>query len=152
MNFTTIPNISNSTKFLIYGDSRTQRTERRIIAQKISESILEHFDFSIHTGDIVEDRSIQAQWNNYFMDTEVVNGYKPAIFVEGNHERGENTKMYENLVMNSTAIQRYYAFIYNNIGFIILNSNYEVINDDLQTGWLNETLNKYSQQNSFNLV
>ncbi|TFF95807.1 MAG: hypothetical protein EU547_07120, partial [Promethearchaeota archaeon] len=103
MNFTTLSNNSNITRFLAYGDSRTQREEREMIAERIYENFLNKFDFLIHTGDIVADGRVQEQWNNYFNDTEILNTYKQGIFVEGNHERGEysNAKMYDNLLMNS---------------------------------------------------
>jgi len=152
MNFTTLATSSNNTKFLVYGDSRTQRTVRNMLGQKFMENFTNYFDFSIHTGDIVHHGSIQDEWNNYFIDMEVVYGYKQGVFVEGNHEQGSSTKMYDNLLMNSTADNRYYAFSYNDIGFIILNSNAAAVDDDTQTDWLNETLFDFSQKNLFNFV
>lgn len=151
MNFTTMANkdASNIT-FLVYGDSRIQRIERRMLAEKIMESFRNQFEFTIHTGDIVEDGTDQNRWNNYFVDTEVLNAYKQGIYVEGNHEYGHlDTKMYENLLMYGTQNNRYYYFNYGEIGFIILNSNdYTTTNDD-QTNWLNDTLIQISQKNTF---
>jgi predicted phosphodiesterase len=152
MNFRTMPSVSNYTRFIVYGDSRTLRTERNKLAQKINDNFLNQIDFSIHTGDIIEDGRIQDQWNNYFLDTEMLNAYKQGIYVEGNHERGSNTKMYDNLLMNSTADKRYYAFPYNDLGFIILNSNSEAVDNKNQTDWLNQTLFEYSRKYPFNFV
>ena len=105
------------------------------------------FDFTVHTGDIVNDGRLQEEWNNYFMDTEIINAFKQGVYVEGNHERGVNTKMYDNLLMPNNATNRYYSFSYGDMGFIILNSNSEI---DIQTEWLNQTLIELSQKCTFN--
>ncbi|MHA1255376.1 MAG: fibronectin type III domain-containing protein [Promethearchaeota archaeon] len=85
MNFTTLANKTDHVRFLVYGDSRTQRNVRSVLASKIMENFNDSFDFSILLGDIVEFGSLQDQWNEYFSDTEVLNAYKQGIYVEGNH-------------------------------------------------------------------
>ncbi|MHA1255377.1 MAG: hypothetical protein ACTSPS_07225, partial [Promethearchaeota archaeon] len=60
--------------------------------------------------------------------------------------------MYDNLPMQNTATNRYYSFSYEGIGFIILNSNNEAIDYDVQTNWLNQTLIQFSQKNTFNFA
>ncbi|TFG26878.1 MAG: metallophosphoesterase family protein [Promethearchaeota archaeon] len=155
MNFTTLPNedASNVT-FLVYGDSRTQRLERNLLAKQIMESFRNQFEFTIHTGDIVEDGRDQNRWNNYFEDTELLNAFKQGVYAEGNHEGGLSTKMYDNLPMYSTENKRYYYFSYGEIGFIILNSNNELdyTYNDAQTNWLNNTLFQISQKNTINFA
>ena len=54
MNFTTLANKTDHIRFLVYGDSRTQRDERRILTEKIMKNFNDSFDFSILLGDIVE--------------------------------------------------------------------------------------------------
>jgi hypothetical protein len=154
MNFTTLATKSNITRVLAFGDSRTLRAERRMVSQGISREFLDKFDFFFHTGDIVEDGRDQGRWNQYFEDTEGMNRYKQGIFVEGNHERGESltAKMYDNLLMNTTSTNRYYAFSYNEIGFIILNSNPYAAGEESQTDWLNATLFNYAKKNTYNLI
>jgi hypothetical protein len=88
MNFTTLANETDHIRFLVYGDSRTQRNVRSVLTSKIMENLSDSFDFSILLGDIVEFGSLQDQWNEYFSDTEVLNAYKQGIYVEGNHEGG----------------------------------------------------------------
>ena len=154
MNFTTLPNDEPSNiTFLVYGDSRTQRSERSLLAKKIMESFRNKFQFTIHTGDIVEDGTDQNRWNNYFLDTEIINAFKQGVYVEGNHEGGLLTKMYSNLLMYGNQSNRYYYFSYGEIGFIILDSNNDLdsYNDD-QTNWLNNTLMLLSQKNKFNFA
>jgi len=152
MNFTTFANKTDHVRFLVYGDSRTQRNVRSVLTSKIMENFNDSFDFSILLGDIVELGSFQDQWNNYFSDTEILNAYKQGIYVEGNHEQGDITKMYDNLPMRNNATNRYYSFSYGDIGFIILNSNGETVDDDVQTDWLNQTLIDFSERNVFNFA
>ena len=152
MNFTTFANNPNHFRFLVYGDSRTGRNERSNLTKRIMESFKDSFDFTIHTGDIVNDGRLQEEWNNYFMDTEFINAFKQGVYVEGNHERGVNTRMYDNLLMPNNASNRYYSFTYGDMGFIILNSNSETVDDDIQTEWLNQTLIEFSQKNTFNFA
>ena len=156
LTFKTMPNNPNHIRFLVYGDSRTNRTARRTLAEKIMASFSNNFQFSIHTGDIVENGIVQSQWNDYFIDTECLNSYKQGIYVEGNHENGwhPDMKMYDNLPMrnNYSYDSRYYSFSYMDIGFIILVSNPYAAGYVPQTEWLNQTLIQFSQKNLFNFV
>jgi predicted phosphodiesterase len=154
LNFTTMADFdTDHVRFLVYGDSRKNRNERSVLSKKIMEYFREDFDFTIHSGDIVEDGRLQDQWNNYFIDTETLNAFKQGIYVEGNHEGGDNTEMYNNIPMPNTAINRYYSFSYGDVGYVILNSNKDDNNyNDDQTDWLNQTLFQLSQKNTFNFA
>ncbi|MCK4281919.1 MAG: metallophosphoesterase family protein, partial [Candidatus Lokiarchaeota archaeon] len=80
MNFKTAPERNDPTvRFLVWGDSRTDRNTRTILAQKASQ--LKNFSFTIHTGDIVEDGTIQEQWDNYFNDTKKMNAFHQSYFI-----------------------------------------------------------------------
>jgi len=118
------------------------------------EYFRDSFNFTINTGDIVKNGTIQQRWNNYFMDTEIINAFKQGVYVEGNHEEGQFSlmKMYNNLPMPNTYDNRYYSLSYGKIGFIILNSNKYTVGDDNQTEWLNQTLLRLSQANAFNFA
>ena len=161
MSFTTMANNTDHIRFLVYGDNRTFRDRRSNLCQKIMENFKDNFEFTINTGDMVE-KNHQWQWDNHFIDTEIVNAYKIGIYCEGNHETtsdGESpeTRMYDNLPMCSSYAldKRYYSFSYGGVGFIILNSNeYMTIGQAAvnQTDWLNQTLIQLSQKNLFNLV
>jgi hypothetical protein len=54
--------------------------------------------------------------------------------------------------MPNNASNLYYSFSYGGIGFIILNSNDQAIDDVVQTNWLNQTLIQFSQKNTFNFA
>ncbi len=153
INFTTLGNNNNNrVRFLVYGDSRTQRDVRKTLVEKIMNDYGNDFEFTILLGDIVENGRDQVLWNNFFEDFEKINAYKQGIYVEGNHERGLETKMYDNLPMMSNGTNRHYSLSYEGIGFIILNSNDYTINDDVQTNWLNQTLIKFSKENTYNFA
>ncbi|TFG00287.1 MAG: metallophosphoesterase family protein [Promethearchaeota archaeon] len=152
LSFKTMPTNTDHFSFLVYGDSRTQRDERRNLAEKIMANFSDNIQFTVHTGDIVENGLIQTQWNNYFNDTECLNSYKQGIYVEGNHEGGIWTKMYHNLPMRNNFTDRYYSFSYMDIGFIILVSSPYAAGYAPQTEWLNQTLIQFSQENLFNFV
>lgn len=152
LNFTTMPNNPNHIRFFVYGDSRTNRTARRNLVEKIMANFSDDFQFFIHTGDIVANGQNQNQWNDYFNDTECLNSYKQGIYVEGNHEGGIWTLMYDNLPMRNKFIERNISFSYMDIGFIILDSNDYAAEYAPQTEWLNQTLIQFSQENLFNFV
>ena len=68
LNFTTTPlRNATSSKFLLFGDSRSQSEERSEIVKKIVETF-DDIEFSIHTGDIVNDGTDQTLWNSYFLE------------------------------------------------------------------------------------
>jgi len=150
-NRTSIKNFS----FLVYGDSRTEVEERTALANRMNNfSVEKNSDFSFHSGDIVEEGRIQSQWNNYFENVEELYSHNIGLFLEGNHERGLNTLMYNNLYPGFLDYKRYYSFVFGNCGFVILNSNgyYDSFQEDEQTDWLNKTLYEYSQENEINFV
>jgi len=156
LKFKSLPNPElQNFSFLLYGDSRTQREPRSELINKIMEfNSNKNFQFSIHSGDIVEDGRIQSQWYNYFNDTEDLYSEIPGLFVEGNHERGLATLMYDNLYPMISEYERYFSFVFGNCGFVILNSNdyYDINQEEEQVSWLNETLYSYSQQYEYNFV
>ncbi len=162
LNFTTMPTNTDHFSFLVYGDSRTesngktQRDERKNLAEKIMANFNDKIQFTVHTGDMVYDGLNQYQWNDYFNDTECLNLNKQGIYVEGNHELGQSAdmKMYDNLPMRSnlTFDSRYYSFSYMDIGFIILVSSPYAHDYAPQTEWLNQTLIQFSQENLVNFV
>lgn len=144
LNFTTTSERNtNVLKFLMFGDSRTQREERKKIAEKIV-SCFDDIDFTIHTGDIVEDGRNQTQWNNYFDDVEILSKYIPGYYIEGNHEYTDG-KMYENINLPSNGMNSYYySFSLGPIKFIGLNTNRD---EGIQTSWLESELNLAGQDN-----
>ncbi|MFX0186420.1 MAG: purple acid phosphatase family protein [Candidatus Hodarchaeota archaeon] len=157
MSFTTMANNTDHIRFLVWGDTQAGLARGIILSQKMMENnFKDNFEFTIKTGDIVDDGREQYQWDDYFIGTECLNAYKQGIYCEGNHDTNDGkspvTEMYDNLPMGNNYTNRYYSFSYGGIGFIILNSNKYAEGDDIQTDWLNQTLIQFSQENLFNLV
>jgi len=144
LNFTTAPNrTTNNLKFLLFGDSRTQREQRSELVKKVMENFSD-IDFFIHTGDIVEDGTIQSQWDAYFDDIELLSQKILGYFIEGNHER-LNGNMYENIPLPSNGINSfYYSFNIGPVNFIGLNTERD---RTVQTSWLEAELQKAEQDN-----
>ena len=152
MNFKTAPERNDPTvRFLVWGDSRTDRNTRTILAQKASQ--LKNFSFTIHTGDIVADGAIQEQWDNYFNDTKKMNAFHQSYFIAGNHEWSglpSQTLMYDNIPMPSNMRDStYYSFNYGPISFVGLDTNDQTttpyITMNLQ--WLETELKKMEADN-----
>jgi len=144
LNFTTtIERNTNVLKFLMFGDSRTNRTVRQKIAEKVVSSF-DDIDFTIHTGDIVANGRNQTQWNNYFEDIEILSKIIPGYYIEGNHEHTDG-KMYENIYLPSNGMNSYYySFSLGPIKFIGLNTNRD---EGIQTSWLESELKLADQDN-----
>ncbi|MFX0042234.1 MAG: purple acid phosphatase family protein [Candidatus Hodarchaeota archaeon] len=145
LNFTTPP-ARNATmlKFLIFGDSRSQREQRSELVKKIVENF-DDIDFTIHTGDIVNDGTIQNQWNDYFDDVENLTNNIIGYFIEGNHEHIDGY-MYDNIPLPSNGENSfYYSFNIGPVNFIGLNTGRD---STIQTTWLETVLNKSYQDNN----
>ena len=144
LNFTTTPNrTTNNLKFMLFGDSRTQRVVRNELANKIMENY-DDIDFYIHSGDMIEDGKIQTQWDAYFDDIELLSKRILGYFIEGNHEQIDGN-MYDNIPLPSNGINSYYySFNIGPINFIGLNTERD---RTIQTSWLEAELEKAHQDN-----
>jgi len=145
LSFTTTP-LRNATslKFLIFGDSRSQRVQRSELVKKIVENF-DDIDFTIHTGDIVSDGKIQDQWNYYFDDVENLTNSVLGYYIEGNHERTDGY-MYDNIPLPSNGENSfYYSFNIGPVNFIGLNTERD---STIQTTWLETELNKSYQDSN----
>jgi hypothetical protein len=138
LNFTTQPNRdANSLKFLVYGDSRSQRDPRQELVKKIVENFND-LDFLLHAGDIINNGLNQIEWNTYFDDTEILNKKVHGYYIEGNHEK-LNGSLYDNLPLPTDGENSYfYSFNIGPASFIGLNTERDHL---VQTDWLDTTLN-----------
>lgn len=144
LNFTTSPaRNATSSKFLLFGDSRTQTEQRSELAKKIMENF-DDIDFTIHTGDIIEDGRIQTQWNVYFENVEILTKNIPGYYIEGNHEQ-QSQYMYDNIPLPTNGLNSlYYNFSIGPTSFIGLNTERDISE---QTTWLEKTL-KFAHQDN----
>ncbi|MGN6294301.1 MAG: purple acid phosphatase family protein [Chitinophagaceae bacterium] len=88
--------------------------------------------FTLHTGDIVENGSVQRSWNNFFETAQPLNARFPFMSVTGNHDvindrqAGQFQKpfpVYYDL-FNLPNDQLNYSYDYGNTHFVAINSGY----------------------------
>lgn len=88
--------------------------------------------FTIHTGDIVENGSVEKSWKGFFNSTQVLNANFPLMSVTGNHDVVNDTGLhtfqkpfpvYYDL-FNLPNDQLNYSYVYGNTQFIAINSGY----------------------------
>lgn len=87
----------------------------------------------VHLGDMIFDGSSEKDWKKFDLDNEEVFKRKiPYYPVFGNHEYlGSNEKVYKNFYKRFPHIRDklWYGFIFEKIGFIMLNSNFEELEE-----------------------
>ena len=120
--FKTAPQLASDFAFVVGGDSRTNPDDRT----QVSEA-MRHFDpaFVMHSGDMVEDGSMQSLWDTWLTDVDENgvgdNGYTiPLIPCLGNHERNA-TNYYGQFTLPGNE-QWYYYDWGPTLRIIVLNS------------------------------
>lgn len=90
------------------------------------------YDFTIHTGDIVENGSVAQSWRNYFDVSQRINANYPLMSVPGNHDVVNDTlsKDFQRPfpiffeLMNLPKDQLNYSYNYGDKHFVAINSGY----------------------------
>ncbi|MCA9674012.1 MAG: metallophosphoesterase, partial [Myxococcales bacterium] len=134
--------------FVAYGDTRSQVDPHRRIVERIRAEVP---DFLLGTGDMVDEGSKEAQWQQFFdIERDMLrdNVLFPSV---GNHDRqgGGRTadawRGYFAVPENSPDPERYYAFTYGNSRFVVLDSNMHSFALTDQTAWLEGQLQQARQ-------
>jgi predicted phosphodiesterase len=150
--FQTAPIMASDFAFVAGGDSRTNPEDRTQVSKA-----MRLFDpaFVLHSGDMVEDGSMQGLWASWFTDVEENwvgdNGYTlPLIPCLGNHERNA-THYYEQFALPGNEQWFYYDWG-PALRIIVLNSEATVsqISTD-QVNWLRRVLYSTSE-NTWKIV
>jgi len=145
--FTTIGNTSiASDPVVIYGDSRTNH----YVHQNIVNAIIEiEPDLVFHTGDLVGNGAVSGQWdifNDIVSNLLSIAEFYPAL---GNHEN--NSQLYfDNFNLPNN--ERWYFIEYNDIHYIVLDSNSKLGSDSEQYEWLEHDLQNISNNINFIVV
>jgi predicted phosphodiesterase len=125
---------SNDDLIVVYGDTRTNHEIHQLITDNISE-----FEpiAVFHTGDLVNDGTKKDEWDIFNTITSELfetTDFYPSL---GNHEK--NSDLYfENFDLPNNEI--WYSVDYNDIHFIILDSNISLSIESEQYEWLDEDL------------
>jgi hypothetical protein len=130
---------TNRWRMAVYGDSRSNPTGHRKVAEQIAKA---HVDLIVHTGDIVANGKNHESWRTEFFEPLApLAGSTPWVSTIGNHERdSENYFSYMALPGN----ERYFGFDYANAHIICLDSNgwIEKGRDSQQLQWLQAHLKR----------
>ncbi len=129
-------------RFVVWGDSRTMRNDRREVVEEVYYM---QPSFSIFSGDMVEEGNKVKEWQNWFADFYPLISISPLMPVLGNHERN-NSYYYKMFALPSE--KEYYSFNYGSVHFSILDSNVEDYDGSLleQAQWLKSDLASVSSK------
>jgi hypothetical protein len=105
------------------GDSRTNVEDWEKVSNTANSN---NTDFTIFTGDIINDGSVNGDWNNWFDHGKAFLENNIVYHSIGNHEcRGDGETVYPNvfaLPKNTSNTEYYYSFTFGNAVFICLNT------------------------------
>jgi predicted phosphodiesterase len=134
--FRTAPVDGDKSKILIGLWSDTQNNAGNLDFEQTDTIIKQMgntpYNFTIHTGDIVENGSVAKNWNGYFNTAQVINATAPLMSVSGNHDVVNDTasKIFQHPfpmffeLMNLPHDQLNYSYNYGNTHFVAINSGY----------------------------
>jgi len=138
---TAIPTQRNSEtvlyKMAIYGDSRTGHDIHRKIVKNIEN---ENPDIVVHTGDMVNDGSIQAEWDNFNEITNTLRKGRELYTVIGNHEK-DSPLFYSNFGKRET--DKWFSVEKGNAVMIFIDTSFSAIDSSSdQFIWLSNILSQ----------
>lgn len=136
---------SNDVTFLHMTDSQGQNEKQYSIVGDVlsaAKKLYPDLDLIVHSGDMVDEGSNVNYWRYFFScSKELLN--TPLMPVAGNHEAKGDFALSDNFVLPDSEEQDeasgyYYSFDYNNVHFIMLNTNDADENGlgEVQLNWL----------------
>lgn len=134
--FKTSPAGEGDLFFVAWGDSRTYYDRLARIAELAAK---DQPDFTVHSGDLVEEGTIEEDWDRFFDAAGPLlrtGALWPSI---GNHEVG--AQQYFDLFVLPPP-ENYYTFTAGPAQFFILDGNYSARKDPKQRAWFAEELKK----------
>ena len=116
-------------------------------------------DFVIHLGDITSFGSSQRHWKMFDEDSKILKSKNISVYpVFGNHEYfGDNESCYKNFYKHFPSLsgQKWYSFIKQNTGFVMINSNFGELTQDesnAQKIWYNSTLDNMEKDTAIKFI
>lgn len=140
--FTTGPALSAraSFRFAAYGDSRTDDAARARVRAAVQAR---RPAFSVDSGDLVDDGSNQALWDEWFGTMEPLLATTPFVSVVGNHEVN-SPRFYQQFALprrdGSADAEAYASWDYGNVHFLSLNTEIAYGAGSAQHQWLEADL------------
>ncbi|MEM9103751.1 MAG: metallophosphoesterase family protein [Pseudomonadota bacterium] len=165
--FKTATTSRDQSRFLVIGDMQDEQAQQRWqdIANAITESHLNDFDFIITVGDMVKDDETANNdrdywWKVFFDKGKKLFSQKPLFPALGNHETPENpatnTPIYSSNPEDTLSFRKYfffpfdmtqpdyYSFVFGNTKFLSINSEIPVYYGNFPE---RDYLNRVTQQN-----
>jgi predicted phosphodiesterase len=134
--FKTPPEGDGTLFFVAWGDSRTYYDRLARVAALAAKDLP---DFSVHTGDLVDEGTFDENWDSFFESAAPLlrtGGFWPSI---GNHEVG--AKQYFDLFVLPEP-ESYYTFTWGPAQFFILDANWQERKDPKQLAWFADEIRK----------
>jgi predicted phosphodiesterase len=122
--------------FLAWGDCRTYYDR---LARMCALAAKDQADFSVHTGDLVDEGTIQEDWDHFFESAAPLLRTGALWPSMGNHEY--DAKPYYDLFV-LPAPERYYTFVAGPAQFYILDADWNGRRDAAQKEWFEAELKK----------
>lgn len=121
---------SDEVTFLHLTDSQGQNEKQYAIVNRVlsaAKGLYPDADFIVHSGDMVDEGSNVNYWKYFFNCSKELLS-TPIMPVAGNHEAKSDFALDDNFVLPDSVSQNtesgyYYSFDYNNVHFIMLNTN-----------------------------
>jgi predicted phosphodiesterase len=121
-----------SGRIVIYGDTRTQDDQHRLVVEQIAR----HDPLIVfHTGDISQRGKTQAEYDDFSAITAAIQA--PIFPARGNHERSESLFLENFPTQNGNT---WYTVLHDSLLFVILDTTKPLGPESLQYAWLQETL------------
>lgn len=120
--------------FIVWGDSRTYYERLARVAELAAR---DKPDFTVHTGDLVEEGTVEEDWDRFFESAAPLlrtGALWPAM---GNHEHG--AKQYLELFVLPQP-RSWYSFTAGQAQFFVLDSNWTSRRDPRQVEWFSREL------------
>ncbi len=133
--FELIPLDPESFKFVVFGDSRSDRVKRRMVSNQVNN---ETSDFVIHSGDMVANGNDWSDWEDWLNDSMPLLQNTTMFGVRGNHEG--NGDYYRRVFTPPNDTNCWYSFDYGDCHFIVLDDNVNYGKGSSQYQWLEDDL------------
>lgn len=134
--FKTPPEGDGDLFFVAWGDCRTYYERLRKMSELAAKDLP---DFSVHTGDLVDEGTIQGDWDSFFESAAPLLRTGALWPSMGNHEY--DAKPYYDLFILPDP-ERYYTFTAGPAQFFILDADWTGRRDPKQIEWLKAELKK----------
>lgn len=112
-----------SFRFAAFGDTRTNHDVHRAVIEAVAG---ENIEFLAHTGDMVENGGVEAQWDTFFQIERPVLEKTPIVPAIGNHDMGARQYFRHYFMLERWAkARRYFAHDWGNLRVVVIDGGIE---------------------------